>query len=117
MILDNLAQRVGWKLAAARKEAGLSRAELGKMLGLSEAGYGHIEAGRRLLGVEHLVRLPDVLGKPVTCFLPDQAVIETERQKALLHPGLREIVELWPGLDEEGGRLLCAMARRIRRAP
>jgi transcriptional regulator with XRE-family HTH domain len=101
------------KLTAAREEAGLSRAELGQKLGLSEAGYGHIESGRRLLGIEYLVQLPRILGKPVTHFLPDEVVGDTERQNALLNPRLREIVEMWPKLHETDQSLLYIFITRF----
>jgi transcriptional regulator with XRE-family HTH domain len=95
-----LAKEIGSKMAAARKESGLSRAEVGRKLGLSEKGYGHIEAGRRMLVIEHLLKLPDILNKPITYFLPDAVVSEEERHDPLLDPRLQAVIAAWPDAPE-----------------
>lgn len=97
---EQLAREIGSKLATARKELGLSRAEVGRKLGLSEKGYGHIEAGRRMLVIEHLLKLPGILDKPITYFLPDAVVSEEERLDPLLDPRLQAIIAVWPDAPE-----------------
>jgi transcriptional regulator with XRE-family HTH domain len=108
------AKQIGARMTAAREEAGLSRADVGAALGLSERGYGHLEAGRHLLSIEYLLQLPRILGKPVTYFLPTSAVSEAERQNPMLDPLLQEVVEAWPKLDQVGRESVRNMAQLMR---
>ena len=101
-------------MTAAREEAGLSRADVGAALGLSERGYGHLEAGRHLLSIEYLLQLPRILGKSVTYFLPSSAVSEADRQNPMLDPLLQEVVEAWPELDQAGREFVRNAARLMR---
>jgi len=109
-----LAKVIGARMTAAREEAGLSRADVGTALGLSERGYGHLEAGRHLLSIEYLLQLPRILGKPVTYFLPGSAVSEAERKDPTLDPLLQEVVEAWPELDQVGRESMRNMAQLMR---
>lgn len=101
-------------MTAAREEAGLSRADVGAALGLSERGYGHLEAGRHMLSIEYLLQLPHILGKPVTYFLPDSVVSEAERQDFTLDPLLQEVIEAWPDLDQAGREFVRNAARLMK---
>lgn len=40
-----------------REDRGLTQAELGKLLGKSQQGYNHIEAGRAELKIDDLIKL------------------------------------------------------------
>lgn len=100
MIIDieKLKHEVGEKLKAARKEKGLSQEELAKMLGLSKVGYGALERGKNLIGLQYLVMLTFLLKKPITDFLPSYAVTDNERNDPLLDPNLQLIVQNWSRL-------------------
>jgi transcriptional regulator with XRE-family HTH domain len=80
------------RVRAARKAAGLSQTEMGERLGMSRAGYGHLESGTNLMTVEDLFRIAAVLGLPVEHLLG----LDTE-------------------LGEDEGRIL-ALYRRARAA-
>ncbi len=49
------------KLKAFRKEAGLTQAQMGKKLGISESGYCLIENGKRKLTVKMAVDIASIL--------------------------------------------------------
>lgn len=58
MLLD-----IGNKIRAARKQRGLSQAELARMLSMSRSTISQIESGRvQEIGVRKLMRLMDSLG-------------------------------------------------------
>ena len=60
---------VGEKIKAARKEAKLTQAEVGKMLGVSAAAIGQHENGFRTPKYGTLERYSKVLNKPIEYFL------------------------------------------------
>lgn len=66
---EMLAKQIGKRLKQAREEARLTQEEMGSVLGIERAAYANIETGRSLLTIEHLLKLPDTLYKPVTYFL------------------------------------------------
>lgn len=102
---------IGEKVRQAREERGMSQEEVAAMLGLSKVGYGAIERGKNLLGLQHLVALVYILKKPVTAFLPASVVSDEEMADALLDPRLRYIVSNWPSLTEELQDLLARYVR------
>ncbi len=57
------------RLKSARVEKGFTQAEIAEALGMERGSYTQIETGRNMLTLENLVKLPKVLGKPVTYFL------------------------------------------------
>ena len=74
------------RVREARKEAGLSQAELGDKLGMSRAGYGHLESGTNLMTLEDLFQISRILGRPVEYFLGlDTELTEDEGQLLALY--------------------------------
>jgi len=96
--IEKLKREVGEKLKAAREDKGLSQEELAGMLGLSKVGYGALERGKNLVGLQYLVMLTFILEKPITFFLPAYVVSDFERNDPLLDPLLQEFISLWSDL-------------------
>jgi transcriptional regulator with XRE-family HTH domain len=51
------------RLREARKAANLTQDEVGRALGLSRAGYGHLEDGSRSMTLDDLVKLAKLVGR------------------------------------------------------
>lgn len=83
---------VARKLRRLRKQAGLSQADVAKELDLTVTGYGHLERGTRVIGLEHLLRLPAILGVRITDILPDSVVSDYDRERAS-DPRLQEVIQ------------------------
>lgn len=66
---EMLAKQIGKRLKQSREERRLTQEEMGAVLGIERAAYANIETGRSLLTIEHLLKLPKILGQPVTYFL------------------------------------------------
>jgi len=74
------------RLRTARRTAGLSQENVGKKLGLSRSGYGHLEDGSRLLTLDDLSNLSRILGRPIEYFLgQDTGLTEDEGQLLALY--------------------------------
>ncbi len=72
------------KLKLFRKEAGLTQAEMGKLLGISESGYCLIENRKRRLTFEMAVKIATILKKnPNDIFMPENFA---KRQEYIYHP-------------------------------
>lgn len=82
-ILNENISDIGKRLKAARERVGLSQEELGQQLGIGRAAVANIEAGRSAIRVEHLLRLPEVLGQPVTFYLGSDSGLSEDEQKLL----------------------------------
>ena len=62
---------VNKELRAARINAGLTQAEMGKRLGLTMAGYRQKETGERKITIEEAQKMASILGKSLDdIFLP-----------------------------------------------
>ena len=62
---------VNKELRAARINAGLTQAEMGKRLGLTMAGYRQKETGERKITIDEAKKIAEVLGKSLDdIFLP-----------------------------------------------
>ncbi|MCL5996054.1 MAG: helix-turn-helix domain-containing protein [Chloroflexi bacterium] len=93
--MADLAHSVGRRLREAREAVGLSQEQLGQRLSLSHVGYGDMERGRVLIGLDHLLEVCRVTGRPISWFVGEMP----EGLPAL--DGLtREIVELAERLPE-----------------
>lgn len=57
------------RLKRAREEAGLSQEDVAKKLRITSSGYGFFEQGKRQPSINYLMRLGEVLNKPITFFL------------------------------------------------
>jgi transcriptional regulator with XRE-family HTH domain len=67
--MSTLAKTIGNKIKAARLAAELTQEEVAVPLGIGRAAYSNIENGHSLVTVDHLIKLPQILHKPVTYFL------------------------------------------------
>lgn|GEM_PF-1918091 len=76
--MTTLAKTIGNRIKAARRSAGLTQEEVAVPLKIGRAAYSNIENGHSLATIDHLLRLPQVLQKPVTYFLG----VETENLTA-----------------------------------
>jgi repressor LexA len=61
---------IGARIKKAREEKFLSQAGLGAKLGLTATAINYYEKGKRKISIEDLLRLSEVLAKPVLYFLP-----------------------------------------------
>jgi transcriptional regulator with XRE-family HTH domain len=76
--------RIGKKLRRARIEKNMTQRELAKILGLTHAGLGSYETGRLRLSAELLVKLCDILERPMSYFVgydPELERKEKEREQ------------------------------------
>ena len=71
------------RLREARIEAGLTQEEVGRALGLSYAAYGNFERGRNRIGLQHLLRLSRILGKPLSFLLAIDTPLEPDEEQVL----------------------------------
>jgi len=81
----SLAVQIGKRLRVAREEVQLTQEEMGARLGIGRAGYANIETGRSLISVDHLLKLPGILHKPVTYFLGDNGPAADEAELLQLY--------------------------------
>ncbi len=92
---------IGKRLTQARLYIGLTQGDVAERLGKGEQAYRSYEAGRHPMNVLTLLRLPDVLYRPVEFFLglqPDEGLNDEERTlvdlwRTIKTPAVREAVE------------------------
>ena len=72
--MANMRGVVSARLRQARVDAGLSQEDMADQLGLSQVGYSGIERGRTRIGVDMLLQVCGVLGRPITYFVGGGAV-------------------------------------------
>jgi transcriptional regulator with XRE-family HTH domain len=94
----DIQEGVSTRLRAARKAANLTQDEVGRRLGISRAGYGHLEDGSRSMTLDDLVTLAQIVGQSPAFLLgmaseltPDEdqllaayRAINSERQRRLV---------------------------------
>ena len=66
---DRRAEDLANRLRAARERAGLSQAQVAKLLGTQRPTISEIEAGRRKVGAEEVGRLADIYSVSVSWLL------------------------------------------------
>lgn len=111
--IDKLKAEVGEKLRIAREEKGMSQEELAGMLGLTKVGYGALERGKNLIGLQYLIMLTYILKRPITFFLPRYAISEAELNDLSHDPCFQEFADLWLRLDDEGRKALLFIAKTM----
>jgi len=74
---------VGARIAASRKALGLSQDDLAEKVELDRTAITKIEAGRRHISSLELVRLADVLGRPLEWFVSDPPASIISRRAAV----------------------------------
>lgn len=98
MAMSTSAKAIGNRIKAARLSAGLTQEEVAAPLGIGRAAYSNIENGHSMVTVDHLMKLPHILHKPVTYFLGiDSAHLTAEEGEWLelfraLPPEAKELV-------------------------
>jgi len=101
--MSALAKTIGSKIKVARLAAELTQEEVAAPLGIGRAAYSNIENGHSLVTVDHLLKLPQILHKPVTYFLG----IETENLSA----EEAEWLELYRILPDDARALVVAFVK------
>lgn len=96
---DTINSVVGKKIRSIRKEIGLTQKEVADKLGITDSGFAQIERGDNLISLEHLVKLPSILGCRITDILPDSVISDYDQQRAA-DPRLQEILGAWNDLPE-----------------
>ena len=83
--IAELMLNVGMRVKQAREEAGLTQAELGDALDIGSNAISKIETGRSVITLQHLIKLPAILNKPVAWFLdlPPPPGLTAEEQEIL----------------------------------
>lgn len=64
--MDKLRKKIAAQLTIARKQAGLSQAQLAKLIGIHRPSITEIEAGRRKVSAEELAKYVDICGVNVS---------------------------------------------------
>ena len=101
--MSALAKTIGNKIKAARLTADLTQEEVAAPLGIGRAAYSNIENGHSLVTVDHLLKLPQILHKPVTYFLG----IDTDNLSA----EEAEWLELYRILPEDARALVVSFVK------
>lgn len=98
------AQQIGRRLKAARQRAHVSQAELAARLDVTQTAVSYWEAGRRLPGIDDLMKIAELLDAPVTDLLPDDS--ERRPLSAVLRAAAEQVQ------DEALGRALERFAEK-----
>jgi len=96
---SSLSKAVGKRIRSIRRGSKQTLEDVSAKLDISASALGHIETGRNLISLEHLVKLPAILGCRVTDLLPDAVVTDYDRARAA-DPRLQTIIENWQDLPE-----------------
>lgn len=86
---NDFSKTVGRKIRNLRKLYGLTQSELGDRIGSPSITVRQWEAGKRLPKLQMLCKVADALGVPVSSLLPEQKLVEWDRQKQP-PPGVRD---------------------------
>ena len=95
----DIAKEVGRKLKKYRDATGLSQQDIADKLPLTKVAYGNLERGTSLISLEHLVKLPAILGVKLTDLLPDSVVTDYDQARAK-DERLDFIVRNWDQMSE-----------------
>jgi transcriptional regulator with XRE-family HTH domain len=103
------ARQIGRRLKAARQRAHVSQAELAARLEVTQTAVSYWEAGRRLPGIDDLMRIAEFLDAPLTDLLPGDS--ERRPLAAVLRAAADQVQ------DEALGRALERFAEQASRIP
>lgn len=103
---DRSKELLASRLRVAREMAGLSQAQVAKKLGLHRPSVSEIEAGRRSVSADELLRLADLYGVTVSWLA--QADKESP-EDARIQLAARELARLKPKDVEKLLKVLAAM--------
>jgi Zn-dependent peptidase ImmA (M78 family)/DNA-binding XRE family transcriptional regulator len=107
--MSDPAQQIGRRLKAARQRAHVSQAELAARLEVTQTAVSYWEAGRRLPGVDDLMKIAEFLDAPLTDLLPGDS--ERRPLGAVLRAAADQVQ------DEALGRALERFAEQAARIP
>lgn len=110
MIGDTINSIIGKKIRRIRKDIGLTQKEIADKLGITDSGFAQLERGDNLISIEHLVKLPSILGCRITDLLPDSVVTDYDRARAS-DPRLRDLIEWWEIIDDSAREQVYDSAR------
>lgn len=88
-----------------REKAGLTQADVARVLGCSANAYGHYETDIRQISVEDVFRLPAILNCRISDLLPDDVLSDYDLRR-LRDPNLDAIIETWPNLPHRAQEIL-----------
>jgi|GEM_PF-6374405 len=111
-MIDNIQQRVGARIKAAREQQCLTVAEVDERIGLSYGQVRKYEIGESIVSVSTLTEIARVLSVPVTFFFDEMAiplVTGSDRRIALL-------LAAYYKLDPYSRTLLVLIARSLAEA-
>ena len=85
---------IAHRLRQAREAIGLSQDDVAEFLGIKQSAYSQIERGQNAIKIEHLLKLPVILRRPVSWFLnlPGEDT---------LTPDEAELIALWRALPHD----------------
>lgn len=119
-------ERIGARIAAARKRAGLTQHGLAMLIPYSYSLLRHVESGHRAASPQLVASVARALHLPATALTGPSMQLRPDRVEALVRP-LREALDLWdlPGPDEyrptstageltAGAAEMCALVRATR---
>lgn len=72
----NVQLDIGKRIQVARRESGLSQAQLAEQVGVSRVAISEMESGRRKVSSVELAALTGILGQPASHFLGQEPEVE-----------------------------------------
>lgn len=105
---------IGSRLAIARQRAGLSQSQVAAKMGLQRPSISEIEAGRRRVAAEELVRFADIYvvdmdwlagrGEQNVDLLRDKLQLAARNVAGIKHEDLEKVIDLLTSLTSKGER-------------
>jgi transcriptional regulator with XRE-family HTH domain len=92
-----LNQRVGRRMAAFRRRAKLTQAEMAARIGWSRDSYANYEYGRHRLALDRLAQIAQALGVPLAALLVESDDLATIITQLIDQPALIEHVSFFLG--------------------
>lgn len=93
--VDPITRQVGRRIAAARRAAGLTQAELADRLNWPYDTYIHYEHGRRSIGVDRLTAIASALGISPAVLLVDDETLGSLIRRLVSDPDLAKQVRFF----------------------
>jgi transcriptional regulator with XRE-family HTH domain len=108
---NSLTRGMGKLIRQAREEAGISQAELARLIGRRQASLSNIENGKMEADVSTLIYLAATLRKPLTYFFPSR--VRRELATEQLTPELQELLLQAQLLDGDQLNGIMAQVRAL----
>jgi len=94
---ENLQVEIGKRVLSLRKKSGLNQTQVAELVGLTQSGYALIEGGKRLAGIDHLLKMTEIFLVPLSQLLPEYLMIDP---KYVTDPRISDLLAAWPSLTE-----------------